>query len=109
MLFRSDEGNPLRQVIVNTHSPEVLAQVPEDCLLIAGHRKQSRDGRWFRGLTFGILSGTWRQGSGAEIIGPGPLLSYLGPFLPADDDMPEHRVIDRKDLQMLLPFGERVE
>jgi predicted ATPase len=27
--------NPLRQVIVNTHSPAVVAQVPEDSLLVA--------------------------------------------------------------------------
>ena len=30
-----DEGNPLRQVIINTHSPSVVLQTPEDSLLMA--------------------------------------------------------------------------
>jgi predicted ATPase len=30
-----DEDNPLRQVIINTHSPTVVLQVPEDSLLVA--------------------------------------------------------------------------
>ena len=30
-----DEENPLRQVIINTHSPSVVLQTPEDSLLVA--------------------------------------------------------------------------
>lgn len=30
-----DDSNPLRQVIINTHSPVVVQQVPEESLLVA--------------------------------------------------------------------------
>ncbi|MEO5361714.1 MAG: hypothetical protein H7843_14925 [Nitrospirota bacterium] len=38
-----EEGNPLRQVIINTHSPAVVAQVPDDSLQIAELRETIRD------------------------------------------------------------------
>jgi len=34
--------NPLRQVIINTHSPAVVAQVPEDSLLVAELKEEVR-------------------------------------------------------------------
>ena len=40
--------NPLRQVIVNTHSPAVVLQVPEDSLLITELRETIQDDRRFK-------------------------------------------------------------
>ncbi|MDY7014883.1 MAG: AAA family ATPase, partial [Cyanobacteriota bacterium] len=39
--------NPLRQVIVNTHSPAVVQQVPEDSLLVAELKETVSSGRRF--------------------------------------------------------------
>lgn len=123
--------NPLRQVIINTHSPAVVMQVPEDSLLVAELRETVRSGQRFKRVCFGYLPSTWRQtkdpeSSSANIIPKGRLLAYLNPVpnpdLEADNHMyngdypslksvkpHSRRVVDRADLQLLLPgfSGER--
>jgi predicted ATPase len=111
-----DDENPLRQVIINTHSPAVVMQVPDDSLLMAELRENVRGGERFKALSFASLSGTWRaQLEGARAVSRGKLLSYLNPGVP---DLPDayptpasgrtarKRVIDRPDLQPFLPFSE---
>ena len=117
--------NPLRQVIINTHSPAVVMQVPEDSLLVAELRETVRSGKRFKRVCFGYLPDTWRQlkdsePSNATVISKGKLLAYLNPVLDQDSepDSNEHdtdfqkaksvkskkrRVVDREDLQLLLP------
>ena len=109
-----DEDNPLRQVIINTHSPSVVLQTPEDSLLIAelveGVRATSNQGNKppvrFRQLLFSCLEGNWRQKvKGHRITGKGNLLAYLNPSAAErDSDVAKKRVMDRNDLQMLLTF-----
>jgi predicted ATPase len=53
--------NPLRQVIVNTHSPAVVMQVPDDSLLVAELKEMVRLGQRFKRVSFGCLPDTWRQ------------------------------------------------
>lgn len=97
------EDNPLRQVIVNTHSPAVVAQVPYDSLLLAEHREVVRDGERFKALSFSGLPGTWRSHSpDFRTLSRGKMLAYLNPANPEAGG--GKRVIDRPDLQMLLPF-----
>lgn len=112
--------NPLRQVIINTHSPSVVAEVPEDSLLVAELRETTRGGRRFSRASFSALSGTWRE-KGPEKIVPvskGKLMPYLNPVMPNGDNdatsttgdlLDSRRVIDRPDLQMLLPYGQRAK
>jgi predicted ATPase len=71
--------NPFRQVIVNTHSPVVVRQVPDDSLLIAELKEIVQDGRRFEGARFSWLEGTWRQHVYPEIypVAKGKLLDYL--------------------------------
>jgi ABC-type multidrug transport system ATPase subunit len=117
--------NPLRQVIINTHSPAVVMQVPEDSLLVAELRETVRSGQRFKRVCFGYLPDTWRQSkdpesSKASIISKGKLLAYLNPVpnyeLESDNNGHEtnsqgsqpakskkRRVVDREDLQLLLP------
>ncbi len=69
----------------------------------------------FRVATFRWLPDTWR--SIADPVTPpvtkGDLLAYLSPIEPADvsavtpGDRQPRRVIDRPDLQLLLPFPEK--
>jgi len=109
-----DEENPLRQVIINTHSPSVVLQTSEDSLLVAelvegvrvadGH--SSKTPVRFRQLQFSCLEGTWRQKvKGHRITGKGNLLAYLNPSAAErDSDVAKKRVMDRDDFQLLMTF-----
>jgi predicted ATPase len=103
--------NPLRQVIINTHSPSVVAQVPDDTLLLAENRESRSHGQKFKKLTFSCLPATWRSASTKmDSISRGKLLAYLSPAAVEDNPLSLNgppgstRVIDRKDLQMPLEF-----
>jgi predicted ATPase len=110
--------NPLRQVIINTHSPSVVAQVNEDSLLLAESMTLKSDlGISYRALSFSCLQKTWRaELTGARIIARGKVMEYLNPVSPSDmhsyDDTPltkppcRKRVMDRDDLQMTLAYDE---
>ncbi len=78
------DDNPLRQVIVNTHSPLVVRLVPEDSLLIAEGREELDGDRRFTRTEFRWLPKTWRAERRADITPSslGKLLSYLDPGLP---------------------------
>ena len=109
-----DEENPLRQVIINTHSPSVVLQTPEDSLLVAELVEGVRvaDGNSgktpvrFRQLQFSCLEGTWRQKvKGHRITGKGNLLAYLNPSAAERSaDVAKKRVMDRDDFQLLMTF-----
>ncbi len=107
--------NPLRQVIVNTHSPLVVGQVPEDSLVIAepiscdgsAHGIEDRVST----VRFSALSKTWRVAGGkAPVCSKGALLKYLNPQARLDDGTGRpsgrRRVVDRDDMrQMVMPWG----
>ncbi len=110
--------NPLRQVIVNTHSPSVVAEVPDDALLVA-HIVPDRPGdRRSWGLTLSFLTETWRSRMNPSVttLPKGELQDYLNPLQRGDEDeapqnpedksrrMRPRRVKERPDLQVLLPF-----
>ncbi len=67
----------IRQLIINTHSPLVVAELRDDELLFAETLKMK--GKAF--VNFKPLPDTWRQNSsglkGAELITRGEILSYL--------------------------------
>jgi hypothetical protein len=98
------EDNPLRQVIINTHSPLVVQAVPEESLLFAQLQELQRDGRRFKGITFSALEDTWRTKLTRRTITKGALINYLG-VLPqpaqADGRSRAKRVADRADVQQL--------
>ena len=104
--------NPLRQVIINTHSPAVLLQVPEDSAVFV-KPMQFMDSRkqFFKQARFRYLPDTWRAKGvdEADLVAKGDLLAYLNPVLPMssqEEPAKEKRVIDRDDMQrLLLPLG----
>ena len=74
--------NPLRQVIVNTHSPVVVAQVEDNDLVLAELEEQVEKGKRFKTVVFRALPDTWRA-LGVErrdLITRNRLISYLSPF-----------------------------
>jgi hypothetical protein len=109
-------GNPMRQVIINTHSPTVVAEVPEDTLVMALTRERAKDGSEYRYTTFTALADTWRSAPRIAdddnsvpmpAISKGRLLDYLSPFTQrhgkGSGQLRPQRVVDRPDMQMLLP------
>ena len=90
-------------MIINTHSPAVVGQIPDDALLVAEWRETVRDGRRFKRVCFSGLPATWRT-SGTEAqpsVARGQLMAYLNPISSPDGE--GRRVIDRADLQLMLP------
>ncbi|MCU0338417.1 MAG: AAA family ATPase [Spirosomaceae bacterium] len=84
--------NPLRQVIINTHSPLVVSEVEEGELLVAEPITYQEDGRRFEGVTFKPLSGTWRHSEQFYSGRPttkATLLNYLYPLGGVEEDAAE--------------------
>lgn len=105
--FAVDEDNPLRQVIINTHSPSVVQQVPDDSLLLADLvPAQSAGGAVTKGLRFSALRDTWRTKSQAHSEAAfGELLDYLAPPVLENENgsaPARPRVIDREDIRRIL-------
>ena len=107
--------NPLRQVIVNTHSPQVLQQVPEDSVVFVKTIEAAREAEderehLFKKAHFHYLPDTWRAKGCKEfdLVAIGDLLAYLNPVLMENSRKEagrERRVVDRGDVQQLLLFG----
>ena len=124
-----DFENPLCQVIVNTHSPSVVQQVPEGTLLVAEPKELICSGKRFNGVRFSCLPDTWREKKSSDqvdICKKGDLLAYLNPVLPAEPDVEEddvgrsrsrtrarlprsRRVIDRPDITPYFPSMSPIE
>jgi predicted ATPase len=117
----SEADNPLRQVIINTHSPVVVNAVPDDSLLVVRLQEDMRDAQRFRKAVFMPLPDTWRAAPGVSVIPKGDLLAYLNPATPIMDDVvprdeaagPQgprrspRRLVDRDDMTPYLPhFAE---
>ena len=107
--------NPLRQVIINTHSPEVVKQVQDNSLLIAELKQVSNSNKSYSVLSFSCLPDTWRADiPEAEIVQRGRVLEYLNPTPGANEateqstsptSKPVRLVKDRKDMQLPFPFS----
>ncbi len=107
-----DIDNPLRQVIINTHSPAVVMQVPDDSLVVAELKEIVKDHKRYKGVRFSCLSNTWRtKEPSASIVAKGKLLGYLNPVASNEEiennsngsskakSKNKRRVVDRPDIQ----------
>ena len=127
-----DADNPLRQVIINTHAPQVVGEVADDSLLMAHNRRttltkrqaeafkidQSYVGKPMQLATFSALSDTWRTRPDKEgnslmpSTSRGDLLTYLNPIVLRHTSPVPHgitrprRVIDRQDIKQFLLFRD---
>ena len=105
-----DADNPLRQVIVNTHSPSVVACVHDDALLVA-HAGRGSEPAASR-FSIRHLPGTWRDaGSDEPAVSRGDLMAYLNPLRAVSADaapgVGATRVIHRKQRPDARPAGGR--
>ena len=70
--------NPVRQVIVNTHSPVVVQVVlPNDLLFASSRAIDGDDGRIHEVLELRPMQGAWRAAQDAKPIGKAELIPYL--------------------------------
>lgn len=70
--------NPLRQVIINTHSPAIVTLVRQDDLLMASTEICDEGGSERPALTLRPMRGSWRAASnGSTPIGKADLIPYL--------------------------------
>jgi predicted ATPase len=115
--------NPLRQVIINTHSPSVVKQISDDSLLVAESIESLEADKSYRRVRFSCLRDTWRaKAENSTVVSRGSLLAYLNPDVGTNEQIMQdtngfdtvnrpkqqranspRRVMDRPDLQMLLP------
>ncbi|MCS6887599.1 MAG: AAA family ATPase [Chloroflexus sp.] len=105
--------NPLRQVIINTHSPIVVSEVYDDELLVAELYNKWHDGIMTRSAKFNWLPNTWRSEVNPTTppVARGKLLAYLNPISVAltnnaRNRTTRRRVVERPDLQPYLPTFE---
>ncbi len=107
--------NPLRQVIINTHSPVVVNQVKDDNLLVAEQYQIVKGGQRFKGVRFSWLPDTWRSEAepARRPVARGKVLAYLNvmdfsdprsQFVYYHPTNKPVRVGERADLQPELPL-----
>jgi predicted ATPase len=93
------DDNPLRQVIVSTHSPVVVANAAAGDVVFAEPHAHEHGGRRVHGLHLRGVQGTWRVKSN-EGMSKGAILAYLEPQTQYESDLadavspPPHRVKD---------------
>lgn len=77
-----DDDNPLRQIIINTHSPSVVAFVPDDALLVARAARRRRGGQDEVRLVLEHLGKTWRHTLVPDVptVTRTDLAAWLEPF-----------------------------
>lgn len=78
--FATDDDNPLRQVIVNTHSPIVVGAVPPDSLYLAKNKESYSEifQRKISHTGFSALEKTWKTNNKlAETTSLGEIAAYL--------------------------------
>ncbi|MBN2798477.1 MAG: AAA family ATPase [Deltaproteobacteria bacterium] len=102
--------NPMRQVIINTHSPRLVKQVPAHSLVLAHAEERVQGGVRERPLSLQGLPDTWRAQDGANTA----LRLLTDYFLELDDYSGENsvrpgeeRVGDREDVRQLSLFEGR--
>lgn len=71
------DDNPLRQVVISTHSPAVVRYLRGDDVVFAISASVSIGGRRIRGVSFMGLSGSWRSKVDGKHIADGIAISYL--------------------------------
>lgn len=104
----ADESNPLRQVIINTHSPSVVMAVPDSSILLAKPAKDILSGKEFNKVVFACLPKNWRVKAEAiqATVSKGEMLGYLNPAAVIRQKSPKGsrsaRVIDHPELGLFI-------
>lgn len=112
--FENDIDNPLRQVIINTHSPLVVAEIKANDLIFAEEIKQNYNNNIISGVRFKPLTDTWRSKKKIEnqkSVSKSVVLKYLNPYFTNDNSVhpsfrkKANRVLDRPEVRQLSFFN----
>jgi predicted ATPase len=95
---RPGRSNPLRQVIVNTHSPYFVVLQQDDELLLAAPATIRRDGEIVRTVRLLPKRGTWRTGSMGFAGSQAAIVEYLR----YPEDAPQMQMLDMPDRAVVL-------
>lgn len=103
-LKEASDDNPARQVIINTHSPLVVGNVPEDSLLVVEPKvADAWNGKRATVPRFSCLEGTWRRSVPSPMppMSMSSLMGYLSGSSPTaeTEDQNPRTVIQRSDVQ----------
>ncbi|UOV01496.1 AAA family ATPase [Pseudoxanthomonas mexicana] len=99
--------NPLRQVIISTHSPAVVKHLDRDDVVFAVSESLVVANRRVRSVKFLGLPDSWRAKLGIGAISDGIAISYLkGLPLNSSPSTPERTVAARYWKQLQLPLDE---
>lgn len=119
--FVVDENNPLRQVIINTHSPIVVSSVPEDSLYLAKNKECFIEafGKKVSYTGFSALDGTWKtnlpENQLVEMTTFGEIQDYLDKsYISSENDLQKMKRIQNQKKKTVaeniylseLPFPE---
>lgn len=119
--FVVDENNPLRQVIINTHSPIVVSSVPEDSLYLAKNKECFIEafGKKVSYTGFSALDGTWKtnlpENQLVEMTTLGEIQDYLDKsYISSENDLQKMKRIQNQKKKTVaeniylseLPFPE---
>jgi hypothetical protein len=85
--YAVDENNPLRQVIVNTHSPMVFQNIAEEDLVYIEEERTTVDGKRGSVAEIRLPKRTWRaqQLTPDLTLSPRNVRSYLGDAVPSEN------------------------
>jgi len=106
--FPIDADNPLQQVIINTHSPGIVAHAnPNDVLFADLRDPPSCPGKGPRAIVVKHYPETWRGSFNDSVeIDPGRIVSYLVAAAPSDDDSRGPTVFKRAGARFSLRFED---
>ncbi|WP_420644071.1 AAA family ATPase [Candidatus Leptofilum sp.] len=92
------KDNPLRQVIINTHSPVVVNQVNDDSLLIAEQKETVKNGDYFQSVRFSWLPDTWRSQADPNRlpVARGKVIDYLRQVIDFSDKSTHRQYVTKK-------------
>jgi len=87
--FAVDEDNPFRQVIINSHSPLVVSNIPDESLYLAKDKEVFMEsfGMKVKYTTFSALKNTWKTNRElAEFTSKGDIIAYLESRIMSESD-----------------------
>ena len=97
------DGRPLRQIIINTHSPGVVSEVQDQALIYVQTVNLVKHRKGMKVATVQALNDTWRTTKGElKSISKGKLISYLSPIRKPGNNNKSGKIKQRKDLKNII-------
>lgn len=107
--MESHDDNPLRQIIISTHSPGVVRYIARDDVVFAISAMAVLANRKLRGVSFVGFPDSWRARVFRKSISDGQALSYLRGLPLSGGNVPSERSVDARYKQQFQLQFEKVE